>query len=104
MVQKNEDISEFVNLIHSGAIFQPRSGQELSRNVFAVSVYAFKKNSSVSIGFCMTPKNQDFDEMSSFIEFSQKCSLVRSSAILAALPGAQPWKGLRPQEGITYDS
>ena len=97
MVQKIEDISKSVSSIDPGTIFQPRSGQELSRNVFVVSVYAFKKNSSIGIGFCMIPKNRDFHEMSSFIEFSKKWSLVSSSSILAALPGAKPWKGLRPQ-------
>ena len=37
---KNEDISESVNSIDSGAIFPSRSGQDLSRNAFVVSVYA----------------------------------------------------------------
>ena len=37
---KNEDISKSVNSIHRGAIFLPRSGQDLSRNTFVVSVYA----------------------------------------------------------------
>ena len=40
MVQKNEDISESVNSIDLGAIFQPRSGYDLSRNAFVVFVYA----------------------------------------------------------------
>ena len=35
-----QDISESVNSIESGAIFPPRLGQDLSRNVFVVSVYA----------------------------------------------------------------
>ena len=72
MVQKNEDISESVSSIDSGAIFPYRSAQELSRNVFVVSVYAFKKDSSIRIGFCLTPKNADFHEISSFLEFSEK--------------------------------
>ena len=38
---KNEDISESVNSIDRGAIFLPRSGQDLSRDVVVVSVYAF---------------------------------------------------------------
>ena len=38
---KNEDISESVSSIDSGAIFPYRSAQELSSNVFVVSVYAF---------------------------------------------------------------
>ena len=38
MVQKNEDISESVNSIEAGAIFPPRSGYDLSRNAFVVSI------------------------------------------------------------------
>ena len=38
---KSEDISGSVCSIDSGAIFPPRSGQDLSRNVFVVSIYAF---------------------------------------------------------------
>ena len=41
MDQKNEDFSESVNSFDLGAIFLPSSGQELSKNVFVVSVYAF---------------------------------------------------------------
>ena len=37
---KNEDISESVNSIDSGANFRPRLAHELSRNVPVVSVYA----------------------------------------------------------------
>ena len=37
---KNEDISKSVSSIDSGAIFQTRRGQYLSRNAFVVSVYA----------------------------------------------------------------
>ena len=40
IVQKNEDISESVNSIDAGAIFPPRLGCDLSRNVVVVSVYA----------------------------------------------------------------
>ncbi len=38
---KNGNISKYVCSIQSGAIFVPRLGQELSRNVFVVFVYAF---------------------------------------------------------------
>ena len=38
--RKNEDISTSVSSIGSGAIFPPRLGQDLSRNVVVVSVYA----------------------------------------------------------------
>ena len=72
MIQKNEDISEFVSSIDSGAIFLPRSAQELSRNVFVVFVYVFEKDFSWQLGFCMTHKNEDFHEISSFLEFSEK--------------------------------
>ena len=41
MGHKSEDISESVNSFDSGAIFLPRSGQDLSRDVVVVSVYAF---------------------------------------------------------------
>ena len=44
MVQKNEDFSESVNSFDSGAIFPPSWGQELSRNVVGMSVYAFYRN------------------------------------------------------------
>ena len=37
---KNEDILKSVSSIDSGAIFPPRSGQDLSRNAVGVSVYA----------------------------------------------------------------
>ena len=40
-----------------------------------------------------TPKSQNFDE---------KCSQASSSVFWAALPGAQPWKGLRPQDRKYY--
>ena len=38
---KNEDFSGSVNSFHSGPIFRPSSGKELSRNVGVMSVYAF---------------------------------------------------------------
>ena len=38
---KNEDFSKSVSSFHSGPIFSPRLGQDLFRNVFVVSVYAF---------------------------------------------------------------
>ena len=43
--QKNEDCSKSVSSFDSGAIFRPSLGQDLSRNVFVVSIYAFEKNS-----------------------------------------------------------
>ena len=38
---KNEDLSKSVNSFDFGAIFLPRLGQDLSRNVGLMSVYAF---------------------------------------------------------------
>ena len=75
MVEKNEGISESVNSIESGAIFLPRSGQELSRDVFVVLVYAFDKKLYRGMCFCMIPKNRDFREK---IEFSARRPLFRS--------------------------
>ena len=66
--QKNEDISESVNSIDSGAIFRHRSGQELSRNVFVVSVYAFFKKFDRGKDFFVTPKSLDFHEKLTFLE------------------------------------
>ena len=77
---ENEDISESVNSIDSGAIFPSRLGRDLSRNVLVVSVYALYKKLYVGIGFFMTPKSRDF---------SEKCSLQAICSIWAALPGAQ---------------
>ena len=54
IVQKNKDIPESVNSIDAGAIFPPRSGHDLSRNVFVVSIYAFQKNSYAGIGSGMS--------------------------------------------------
>ena len=51
MIQKNEDISESVSSFDTGAIFRPRSGHDLSRNVSVVSGYAFYKNSNWRKGF-----------------------------------------------------
>ena len=46
MDHKNQDFSESVSSFDLGAIFLPRSGQDPSRNVFVVSVYAVERNSS----------------------------------------------------------
>ena len=74
MDHKNEDISESVNSIHSGAIFLPRLGQDLSRNVPVVSVYALYKKLYGRISFFMTPTNRDFHEISSFLENCREAS------------------------------
>ena len=62
MVQKNEDISESVNSFDTGAIFRPRSGHDLSRNVAVVPGYAFYKNSSWGKGFLHDPEIDNFFE------------------------------------------
>ena len=54
---KNEDFSKSVNSFDFGAIFRPRSGHDLSRNVGLMSIYAFLKNPSWRIGSVMGPKN-----------------------------------------------
>ena len=38
---KNEDISKSVCSFDSGSIFHPSLGQDISRNRFVVSIYAF---------------------------------------------------------------
>ena len=59
MIQKNEDFSESVNSFDTGAIFRPRSGHDLSRNVSVVSGYAFYKNSNWWKGF---PHDSEIDK------------------------------------------
>ena len=88
MDHKNEDISKSVSSIDSGAIFLPRSGQELSRNVGAVSVYALWRNPSWRIGPGMHPKNdrnfRKSDVCELQIEFGRPCR------------GLSPGKGFDP--------
>ena len=93
MVQKNEDISTSVSSIDSGAIFLPRSGQELSRNVFVVSVYAFKKNLSWRTGFRMTPKNIDFHEIFGKVVSASVLLILGGPAGGEALERASPPRG-----------
>ena len=38
---KNEDFSNSVSSFHSGPIYSPRPGQDVSRNVGGMSSYAF---------------------------------------------------------------
>ena len=47
-----------MNSFDLGAIFPDRSGHELSRNVGAVSIYAFLKKLYWGIGPGMQPKNE----------------------------------------------
>ena len=69
---KSEDIS-----VDSGAIFPSRLGQDLSRNVRVVSVYALYKKLYGSIDFFMTPKCRDFHEISTFLELVRECPMNR---------------------------
>ena len=55
---KNEDFSKSVNSFDIGAIFRPRSGHDLSRNVGPMSIYASLKNPSCRTGSVMVPKNE----------------------------------------------
>ena len=79
--------------IDSGAIFPPRLGQDLSRNVVVVSVYALYKNPSWRIGSGMTPKNRDFRDFFDCIHESEV-------AIKFWRPcrGLSTWKGASPME------
>ena len=72
MGQKNADFSESLNSFDFGAIFPPRSGQDLSRNVFVVSVYAFERISYCGIGFYFTPKMSKFHQVSKFSNSTRK--------------------------------
>ena len=92
---KNEDISKTNRSMDPGVIFRPGSGQDLSRNVPVVSVYALYKNLYVGIGFCMTPKVEIFRKSAlskRFAEFGRPCR------------GFSTWKGASPQGRIPYDS
>ena len=70
---KNEDISKSVSSIDSGAIFPSRLGQDLSRNVLVVSLYALQKV-VLTDRFFMTTNKLDFHEISSFHESCRQAS------------------------------
>ena len=55
--QKNGHSSKSVNSFGAGPIFCHSLGQDLSRNAFVVSVYAFEKKFDRWKDFCMAPKN-----------------------------------------------
>ena len=82
--------------IDSGAIFLPSLGQDLSRNAFAVSVYALERNPSCRIGSVMPPKNRDFSEK--VLSPSELLNLGGPAG------GSAPGKVLRPQGRVPYDS
>ena len=58
--QKNGHSSKSVCSFDMGPIFLGSVGQELSRNVFVVSVYAFEKKIDRSEDFFVTPKKSRF--------------------------------------------
>ena len=91
--RESEDFSGSVNSFDFGPIFLPRPGQDLSRNVFVVSIYAFERISYWWIGFCMTPrmtKNHEFSDC------------IRENRIFphfgGPAEGSAPGKVLRPKD------
>ena len=53
---ENEDFSKSVNSFHSGPIYSDALGQDLSRNVGLMSIYAFQKKLPIGKGPGMMPK------------------------------------------------
>ena len=105
MVQKNEDCSESMNSFDSGTIFPPSWGQELSRNVGGMSVYAFYRNPSRRMCPGMPPKNRDFHEISTFLEngwkswkFGLHTWKLKHFYFGRPCRGLSTWKGASPQE------
>ena len=74
MGQKNEDFSESLNSFDFGAIFLPRSGQDLSRNAFVVSILFPERISYWRIGFGLDPKMSKFHQFSKFLKINQEAS------------------------------
>ena len=99
MGQKNEDFSESLNSFDFGAIFPPRSGQDLSRNGFVVSIYAFERNPYGRIGFFLTPQMSKFHEI-----FGKTLAAELKVNFSGPAGGSAPGKVLRPQGEIPYDS
>ena len=64
-----------MNSFDSGPIFVPSLNQDLSRNAFVVSVYAFEKKFDRRKGFCMTPKSRKFSTFSSFRRMGSEASI-----------------------------
>ena len=61
--RKNEDFSKSVCSIDSGAILPPRLGQDVSRNVFVVFVFALSTNLYTEMCPGHAPENRDFHEI-----------------------------------------
>ena len=109
MVQKNEDCSESVSSFDSGAIFPPSWGQELSRNVGGMSVYAFYRNPYWDMCSGMPPKNRYFHEISTFLETCRKSwkfglHTWKLKHFYFGRPcrGLSTWKGDSPQKRYTW--
>ena len=68
--QKNNHSSKSVCSFDAGPFFCHSLGQELSMNVFVVSVYAFEKKFDRRKAFLVTPKSRDFHEFLTFLENS----------------------------------
>ena len=60
IVRKNDDFSKSVNSFEMGPFFLDSLVEELSRNVFVVSVYALEEKMSRSKDFLVTPKKSRF--------------------------------------------
>ena len=74
MVHKNEDCSQSVSSIDSGAIFPPPLGEDLSRNAFVVSILFPERISSTDKDFFMHPKSEIFHHFSKFLQECQEAS------------------------------
>ena len=73
--QKNGHSSKSVNSFGAGLIFLDSLGQDLSRNAFVVSAYAFEKKFDRRKGFCMTPTSRKFSTFSSFRRMNREASI-----------------------------
>ena len=99
MGPKNEDFSESLNSFDFGAIFLPRSGQDLSRNGFVVSVYAFERNPSWRIGFFLRPKISTFHEI-----FGKTLAVKLYFNFGGPAGGPGTWKGAWAPRTLPHDS
>ena len=99
MDQKNEDISKSVSSIDTGAIFPPPGGQDLSRNAFVVSVYAFERDPSWRIGFFLRPKMSKFHE-----HFGKTLAVKLYLNFGGPAGGPGTWKGAWAPRTLPHDS
>ena len=90
MIQKNENISESVNSFDTGAIFPPRLGHDLSRNVSVVSGYAFYKNSNWGKDLFGDPEKSKISQKLKFFGMQQKATrqLLEASRQLLSILNA----------------